>query len=47
LSRIVAKLREMADETPSDPSLQPAALLVQLADSDQTFAQWQKSRAAG
>ncbi len=47
LPRIVAKLREMAAETPGDASLQPAALLVQLADSGQTFAQWQKSRVAG
>ena len=47
LPRIVTKLREMAAETPGDPSLQPAALLVQLADSGQTFAQWQKTRVAG
>jgi 3-hydroxyacyl-CoA dehydrogenase len=36
----------MAAETPGDPSLQPAALLVELADRGQNFADWQKSRAA-
>jgi len=46
LPKIVAKLREMAAETPGDPSLQPAALLVELADKGETFAQWQKARAA-
>ncbi|WP_257557168.1 3-hydroxyacyl-CoA dehydrogenase NAD-binding domain-containing protein [Sphingobium sp. CFD-2] len=46
LATIVAKLREMAAETPGDPSLQPAALLVELADGGQNFADWQKSRAA-
>ena len=46
LATIVAKLREMAAETPGDPSLQPAALLTELADKGQSFAEWQKSRAA-
>ncbi|SCW60155.1 3-hydroxyacyl-CoA dehydrogenase [Sphingobium faniae] len=46
LPNIVAKLREMAAETPGDPSLQPAALLIDLADKGQSFADWQKSRAA-
>jgi len=45
LPRIVARLREMAAETPGDPSLHPAALLVELADKGLTFAQWQKNRA--
>ena len=46
LPRIVAKLREMAAETPGDRSLQPAALLVELADTGTSFADWQKSRIA-
>ena len=46
LATIVAKLREMAAETPGDPSLQPAALLTELADKGQSFAEWQKNRAA-
>jgi len=46
LGKIVAKLREMAAETPGDPSLAPAALLTELADKGQSFAEWQKSRAA-
>ncbi|KEQ53229.1 3-hydroxyacyl-CoA dehydrogenase NAD-binding domain-containing protein [Sphingobium chlorophenolicum] len=46
LAKIVAKLREMAAETPDDPSLQPAALLTELAEKGQSFAEWQKSRAA-
>lgn len=46
LSKIVARLREMAAETPGDPSLQPAALLVELADKGESFAQWQKNKAA-
>ncbi|HEX5537670.1 MAG TPA: 3-hydroxyacyl-CoA dehydrogenase NAD-binding domain-containing protein [Sphingobium sp.] len=45
LATIVARLREMAAETPGDPSLQPAALLTELADKGQSFAEWQKSRA--
>ena len=46
LATIVAKLREMAAETPGDPSLQPAALLTELADKGQSFAEWQKNSAA-
>ena len=46
LPSIVARLREMAAETPGDPSLQPAALLVELAGQGRTFAEWQKSRTA-
>jgi 3-hydroxyacyl-CoA dehydrogenase len=46
LKHIVARLRAFAAETPGDPSLQPAALLVELADKDQSFAEWQKSRTA-
>ncbi|MGF7150172.1 3-hydroxyacyl-CoA dehydrogenase [Sphingomonas zeicaulis] len=46
LPGIVAKLREMASETPDDPSLQPAALLVELANNGQSFSDWQKNRAA-
>ena len=46
LARIVAKLREMAAETPGDPSLQPAPLLVALAEKGQTFAEWQKTKSA-
>jgi 3-hydroxyacyl-CoA dehydrogenase len=44
LKHIVARLRAFAAETPGDPSLQPAALLIELADKDQGFAEWQKSR---
>jgi len=43
LPAIVAKLREMALETPDDPSLQPAALLVELAENGQTFSDFQKA----
>lgn len=46
LAGIVAKLREMAAETPDDASLQPAALLVELAGKGQRFSEWQKARAA-
>jgi len=46
LAHIVAQLRKFAAETPGDPSLQPAALLVELAEKGQSFAQWQKSRVA-
>ena len=45
LKRIVARLAEFAAETPGDPSLKPAALLVALADKGLGFADWQKSRA--
>ncbi|WP_313808809.1 3-hydroxyacyl-CoA dehydrogenase NAD-binding domain-containing protein [Sphingobium sp.] len=46
LPHIVSRLREFAAETPGDPSLQPAALLVELAEKGQGFAEWQKSRTA-
>lgn len=46
LSHIVARLRTFAADTPGDPSLEPAALLVGLADRGQSFADWQKSGAA-
>lgn len=45
LANIVARLREMAAETPGDPSLQPAGLLVELAQKGQSFSEWQKSKA--
>lgn len=44
LARIVDKLHEMAAETPSDASLQPAGLLVELAEQGSSFAEWQKAR---
>jgi len=47
LPNVVAKLREMAADTPGDASLRPAALLVELAEQGQTFAEWQKARARG
>jgi 3-hydroxyacyl-CoA dehydrogenase len=46
LPYIVDRLRAFAAETPGDPSLQPAALLVELAGKNQTFAEWQKDQAA-
>lgn len=46
LPRIVARMREMAAETPGDPSLQPAGLLVALAEKGQSFSEWQKSTSA-
>jgi len=47
LKHIVERLDTFAADTPSDPSLKPAALLRELAESGATFAEWQKSRAAG
>jgi 3-hydroxyacyl-CoA dehydrogenase len=47
LKHIVARLDAFAADTPSDPSLKPAALLRDLAEQGATFAEWQKSRAAG
>ena len=44
LAHIVARLRAFAEETPDDRSLLPAALLIELADKGQTFAEWQKAR---
>jgi 3-hydroxyacyl-CoA dehydrogenase len=46
LAYIVERLRAFAADTPDDPSLQPAALLVELAGKGQTFAEWQKAGAA-
>ncbi|MHA3790718.1 3-hydroxyacyl-CoA dehydrogenase NAD-binding domain-containing protein [Sphingomonas sp. YL-JM2C] len=46
LAHIVARLREFAADTPDDPSLEPAPLLVELAAKGQGFSEWQKSRAA-
>lgn len=47
LKHIVARLDAFAADTPSDPSLKPAALLRDLAEQGTTFAEWQKSRNAG
>ena len=46
LSYVVDRLRAFAAETPGDRSLEPAALLVELAGRGQTFAEWQKRRTA-
>jgi 3-hydroxyacyl-CoA dehydrogenase len=46
LAHIVARLQAFAEETPGDASLQPAALLVALADSGRTFTEWQTSGGA-
>ena len=46
LPRIVAQLRAFAADTPDDPSLEPAPLLVKLAEQGQTFSEWQRSRVA-
>lgn len=46
LPHIVERLRTFAAETPNDPSLQPARLLVELAEKGSRFSEWQKSRAA-
>jgi 3-hydroxyacyl-CoA dehydrogenase len=43
---IVERLRAFAADTPGDPSLRPAALLVELAEKGQSFSDWQKIRAA-
>ncbi len=44
LAKIVERLDAFAADTPSDPSLKPAALLRELADKAMTFAAWQKDR---
>jgi 3-hydroxyacyl-CoA dehydrogenase len=44
LRTIVARLDAFAADTPSDPSLKPAALLRDLADAGSSFAAWQKSQ---
>ena len=46
IGHIVERLRAFAADTPGDPSLQPAALLVELSDKGQSFSDWQRSRAA-
>ncbi|MEI4507419.1 3-hydroxyacyl-CoA dehydrogenase NAD-binding domain-containing protein [Sphingopyxis sp. CCNWLW253] len=46
LPHIVARLREFAADTPGDPSLAPAALLVELAEKGSSFAEWQRTRSA-
>ena len=43
LKQVVARLEAFAADTPSDPSLQPAALLRELAETGSSFAEWQKS----
>jgi 3-hydroxyacyl-CoA dehydrogenase len=45
LKAIVGRLREFAADTPGDPSLEPAELLVRLAEAGSSFTEWQKSRA--
>ena len=44
LGPIVERLQGFAADTPSDPTLKPAALLRDLAGQGSTFAEWQKSR---
>lgn len=44
LPYIVERLRAFAAESPDDSSLQPAALLVELAEAGQGFADWQKAQ---
>ncbi len=44
LSKIVERLDAFAADTPSDPSLKPAALLRTLAESGSSFSAWQKAR---
>jgi 3-hydroxyacyl-CoA dehydrogenase len=46
LRYIVMQLQHFAKESPDDPSLQPAKLLVQLALANSDFGQWQKTNAA-
>jgi 3-hydroxyacyl-CoA dehydrogenase len=45
LARIAERLDAFAADTPSDPSLKPAALLRTLGTQGSTFAAWQKTRA--
>lgn len=44
LPQIVAALRKFSADTPNDPSLQPASLLVELAESGTSFEQWQRTK---
>jgi 3-hydroxyacyl-CoA dehydrogenase len=46
LKTVVEKLEAFAADTPNDPSLEPAALLRQLAETGSSFAEWQKSHKA-
>jgi 3-hydroxyacyl-CoA dehydrogenase len=46
LPYIVARLQAFAAETPGEKSLQPASLLVALADSNGTFREWQQRQSA-
>jgi 3-hydroxyacyl-CoA dehydrogenase len=46
LAYIVERLRAFSSDTPDDRSLQPAALLAELAEQGLTFAEWQKGRSA-
>ena len=45
LPHIVARLRDFA-EASGDPSLEPAALLVELAETNSTFFAWDRARSA-
>jgi 3-hydroxyacyl-CoA dehydrogenase len=47
LGHIVSRLEAFAADTPSDPSLVPAALLRRLAAEGSSFAAWQKARLQG
>jgi len=46
LKTIVERLDAFAADTPTDPSLRPAALLRTLADQGSSFAEWQKDKTA-
>jgi 3-hydroxyacyl-CoA dehydrogenase len=46
LRHIVMQLQRFASESPGDASLQPGKLLVQLAEAESNFGQWQKTGAA-
>ena len=46
LKTIVERLDAFAADTPSDPSLRPAALLRTLAEQGSSFAEWQKNKTA-
>jgi 3-hydroxyacyl-CoA dehydrogenase len=44
LKTVVERLEAFAADTPNDPSLKPAPLLRELAETGSSFAEWQKSR---
>ncbi|HZV10252.1 MAG TPA: 3-hydroxyacyl-CoA dehydrogenase NAD-binding domain-containing protein, partial [Novosphingobium sp.] len=44
LAYIVGRLRQFAEETPEDPSLYPARLLIELSVRGESFAHWQKAQ---